>query len=45
MAITIVFGLAFATLIVLVFNPALLAIDGDVRAALRRLRAEESPAV
>ena len=38
MAITIVFGLAVATLIVLVLTPALLAIDEDVRAVFRHLR-------
>ncbi|MDE0060457.1 MAG: efflux RND transporter permease subunit [Defluviicoccus sp.] len=36
MAITIVFGLAVATLIVLVLTPALLAIDEDIRRIFRR---------
>ncbi len=44
MAITIVFGLAVATLIVLALIPALLAIDEDARAALGRLRRRRSPA-
>ena len=43
MAITIVFGLAVATLIVLVLTPALLAIDEDIRRMFRR-RPEPSPA-
>ena len=38
MAITIVFGLAVATLIVLVLIPALLVIDEDIRGIFRRLR-------
>ena len=38
MAITIVFGLAVATLIVLVLIPALLVIDEDIRALFRRSR-------
>ena len=38
MAITIVFGLAVATLIVLVLIPALLVIDEDIRALFRRPR-------
>ena len=37
-AITIVFGLAVATLIVLVLTPALLAVDGDARALFGRAR-------
>ncbi len=44
MAITIVFGLAVATLIVLVLIPALLVIDEDIRAIFRRLRRGRSPA-
>ncbi|MCY4547036.1 MAG: efflux RND transporter permease subunit [Defluviicoccus sp.] len=44
MAITIVFGLAVATLIVLVLTPALLAIDEDIRAVFRRLRPRPGPA-
>lgn len=44
MAITIVFGLAVATLIVLVLIPALLAVDEDIRAVFRRLRRRRSPA-
>ena len=44
MAITIVFGLAVATLIVLVLIPALLAIDEDIRFVFRRLRGRKSPA-
>ena len=38
MAITIVFGLAVATLIVLVLTPSLLVIDEDIRSMFRRLR-------
>ena len=38
MAITIVFGLAVATLIVLVLTPALLAVDHDIRSVFRRVR-------
>ena len=38
MAITIVFGLAVATLIVLVLIPSLLVIDEDIRVVFRRLR-------
>ena len=44
MAITIVFGLAVATLIVLVLIPALLVIDEDIRAIFRRLRRGRNPA-
>ena len=44
MAITIVFGLAVATLIVLVLTPSLLAIDEDIRAVFRRLRRGRTPA-
>ena len=44
MAITIVFGLAVATLIVLVLIPSLLAIDEDIRAIFRRLRRGPNPA-
>ena len=43
-AITIVFGLAVATLIVLVLIPSLLAIDEDIRAIFRRLRRGPNPA-
>ena len=42
MAITIVFGLAVATLIVLVLTPALLAVDHDIRSGFRRLRGKRS---
>ena len=42
MAITIVFGLAVATLIVLIIIPALLVIDEDIRAFLRHLRRRRS---
>ena len=42
MAITIVFGLAVATLIVLVLTPSLLAIDEDIRSVFWRLRRERS---
>ena len=38
MAITIVFGLAVATLIVLVLTPSLLVIDEDIRSVFRRFR-------
>ena len=44
MAITIVFGLAVATLIVLVLTPSLLAIDEDIRAVFRRLRRQPGDA-
>ena len=46
MAITIVFGLAVATLIVLVLTPSLLVIDEDIRSIFRRLRRQrgEAPA-
>ena len=44
MANTIVFGLAVATLIVLVLIPALLVIDEDIRAIFRRLRRGRNPA-
>ena len=43
-AITIVFRLAVATLIVLVLIPSLLAIDEDIRAIFRRLRRGPNPA-
>ena len=42
MAITIVFGLAVATLIVLIIIPALLVIDEDIRTFLRHLRRRRS---
>ena len=42
MAITIVFGLAVATLIVLVLTPSLLVIDDDIRSIFRRLRRQRS---
>ena len=44
MAITIVFGLAVATLIVLVLTPSLLAIDEDIRAVFRSLRRQPGDA-
>ena len=44
MAITIVFGLAVATLIVLVLTPSLLAIDEDIRAVFRSLRRQRGDA-
>jgi len=37
MAITIVFGIAVATLIVLVLIPALLVVDEDIRSVFRRI--------
>ena len=44
MAITIVFGLAVATLIVLILIPALLAIDADIRAIFGRFRNDRTRA-